>query len=207
MDLTIKKLIEILINEKKFLIIFFLSSILFYPIYFYTKLNDDKVFIRVDTMYNYSIPNSISSLLSDTFINLLKTKIEENYFLDKGLKCNVNVNESTKNKTFECLSAKNNKDVNFTEFKILIHEVYSNHIENLYQSIKYSPTIFIDSRLGNNEGVFNDQILIFLKKEKNLRFYLNIEKKDRQARFNFVHYILSFMLIFFLNIFRVILKN
>ena len=99
MDLTIKKLIKILINEKKFLIVFFLISVLFYPIYFYKKLNEDKVYLRVDTMYNYTIPNSISSLLSDTFINLLRTKVEENFFLDKGFKCDVKVNESTKKKT------------------------------------------------------------------------------------------------------------
>lgn len=207
MDLTIKKLIKILLDDTKFLVIFFLSSILFYPIYYFSfQLNNPKVILKVDTMYNYTIPNSISSLLSDTFINHLKGKIENKDFLNKGLKCIVKINENTRNKALECIAPKENKDEQIKNFKTLIHEIYSKHIENLYNSIKYAPPTFVDLRLGNKYENDNDPNLIFLKKERDLKFYLSIEIKDQEIIFNFAHYILSVIFIFFLNIFRVILK-
>jgi hypothetical protein len=207
MDLTIKKLIKILLDDTKFLVIFFLSSILFYPIYYFSfQLNNPKVILKVDTMYNYTIPNSISSLLSDTFINHLKSKIENKDFLNKGLKCLVKINENTRNKTLECIAPKENKDEQIKNFKTLIHEIYSKHIENLYSSIKYAPPTFVDLRLGGKNESDNDPNLIFLKKERDLKFYLNIEIKDQEKNFNFAHYILSVIFIFFLNIFRIILK-
>jgi hypothetical protein len=157
-------------------------------------------------MYNYTIPNSISSLLSDTFINHLKSKIENKDFLNKGLKCLVKINENTRNKALECIAPKENKDEQIKNFKTLIHEIYSKHIENLYNSIKYAPPTFVDLRLGTKNESDNDPNLIFLKKERDLKFYLNIEIKDQEKNFNFAHYILSVIFIFFLNIFRIILK-
>jgi hypothetical protein len=207
MDLTIKKLIKILLNDKKYLVIFFFGSILFYPIYYFSsKLNNPKVILTVDTMYNYTIPNSISSLLSDTFTSHLKAKIENNDFLKNGLKCIMKVNESTRKKNLECISPKKNKDEQIKNFKILIDEIYSEHIENLYNSIKYAPPTFHDLRSGFKNEIDNDRNLTFLKKEKDLKFYLNIEIEDQKKIFNFAHYIISFILILFLNIFRVILK-
>jgi hypothetical protein len=157
-------------------------------------------------MYNYTIPNSISSLLSDTFTSHLRDKIEKNYFLKYDLKCILKVNESTKKRNLECISKKNNKVEQIKNFKILISKIYIEHIENLYIALKYSSPTFQDLRLGLKNEVEVDRDLIFLNKEKDLKFYLNIEIKDQERIFNFAHYILSFILIFFLNIFRVILK-
>jgi hypothetical protein len=207
MNLTLKKLIKILLDDTKFLVIFFLSSILFYPIYYFSfQLNNPKVILKVDSKYNYTIPNSISSFLSDTFINHLKDKIENKYFLNKGLKCIVKINENTKNKALECIAPKENKDEQIKNFKTLINEIYNQHIENLYNSIKYAPPSFIDLRLRGENANNNDPNLIFLEKERDLKFYLSIEIKDKENIFNFAHYILSVIFILFLNIFRVILK-
>jgi hypothetical protein len=207
MNLTIKKLIKILLNDKKYLVIFLFGSILFYPIYYFSfKLISPKVILTVDTMYNYTIPNSISSLLSDTFTSHLKDRIEKKDFLKNDLKCILTVNESTRKKNLECISPKKNKDEQIKNFEILINKIYSEHIENLYSSIKYAPPTFLDIRSGFKNEINNDQNLIFLNKEKDLKFYLNIEIKDQEKIFNFAHYIVSFILIFFLNIFRVILK-
>jgi hypothetical protein len=207
MDLTINKLIKILLNDKKYLVIFFFGSVLFYPTYYFSfKLSNPKVILTVDTMYNYTIPNSVSSLLSDTFISHLKSKVENEDFLKNGLKCVMKINESTRKKNLVCISPKKNKDEQVKNFKILIYEIYSEHIENLYNSVKHVPPIFQDLRSGVINETRNDQNLAFLQKEKNLKFYLNIGIEEEEKKFNFAHYITSFMLIFFLNIFRVILK-
>ena len=207
MDLTIKKLIKILLKDKSFFVFFFMISILFYPIYFFSyNLINPKLTLRIDTMYNYTVPNSISSLLSDTFISNLNHKIENQEFLKKGYKCTTKINENTKNKSLECITKKENKDEQTKNFKILIYEIYDKHIDRLYESIKYVPHAFVDTNLAVRYNFSSNENLIFLKKEKDLKFYLNLETKENVKKFNFITYIISFILIFFLNIFRIILK-
>lgn len=207
MDLTLKKLINILVKDKKFFVIFFMISILFYPIYFFSfNLLNPKINFTVETSYNYTIPNSMPSLLLDTFINDLKNRIENQEFLKKGYKCSVNINENTKNKNLLCSTIKENKDYQTKNFEAIINEIYAKHIDNLYESIKYSPYIFTDISSGTKFNTINDENLNFLKKEKNSKFYLKIKINENVKTFNYVHYILSLILIFFLNIFRIILK-
>lgn len=207
MDLTLKKLINILVKDKKFFVIFFMISILFYPIYYFShNLIKPKIVFKVDTMYNYTIPNSMPSLLLDTFINDLKTKIENQEFLKKGYKCTININENTKNKNLLCSIIKENKDYQTKNFETIINEFYTKHIDNLYESIKYSPYTFADINSGAKSNFISNENLNFLKKERNSKFYLKIETSENAKTFNYVHYILSLILIFFLNIFRIILK-
>jgi hypothetical protein len=207
MDLTIGKLIKILVKDKRLFVIFFIISILFYPIYYFSyNLINPRLILKVDTMYNYTIPNSISSFLSDTFVNHLRSNIENQEFLKKGYKCNVIINDNTKNKTLECSTKKENKDEQTKNFKTFIYEMYSKHIDHLYESITYAPQTFADTNIATKYNVVNNENLLFLKKEKDLKFYLNVETAENLKIFNFTHYILSFILIFFLNIFRIILK-
>lgn len=207
MDLTIGKLIKILVKDKRLFVIFFIISILFYPIYYFSyNLMNPRLTLKVDTMYNYTIPNSISSFLSDTFLNHLRSKIENQEFLKKGYKCTVRINDDTKNKTLECSAKKENKDEQTKNFKTLIYEMYSIHIDHIYDSVKYAPPTFADTNIGTKYNLVNDENLLFLKKERDIRFYLNVETTDNVKTFSFAHYILSFILIFFLNIFRIILK-
>jgi hypothetical protein len=84
--------------------------------------------------------------------------------------------------------------------------MYSKHIDHLYESITYAPHTFADTNISTKYIVVNNANLLFLKKEKDLKFYLNVETEENLKIFNFTHYILSFILIFFLNIFRIILK-
>lgn len=207
MNLTIKKLIEILLKDKKLLVVFFLVSILFYPIYFFSyKLNENKVIFKVDSMYNYAIPNSISSLVSDTFVNLLNNKVQEKDFLRLGYYCNIINNDALKTRSLECISETKNKDEKFKDFKKLIYEYYNKHIDDLYASIEYTPFAFIDLNKDFKSLTDNTKYLLFLKKEKTDKFYLNISMKEKINKFTFSHYIISFILIFFLNIFRIIFK-
>lgn len=201
MDLTLKKLIKLVLEDKRMLIIFLIVSSLLYPAYFtFFKLKNENIF-KVDIMSNYTLPNSISSMLTDSFLNLLFYKISQGDFKKDGLYCEVKINDTYKSKVVECMDK--NKEINFENFREKIIKLYEDHIDQFYKSIQQSPFTHTDKSEIINYG---KEYLGFLDKEKEKKYFLQVTEKTKINEFNKINYIISFLLIFFLNILRIVIK-
>lgn len=201
MDLSLKKLIKLILEDKKLLILYLVVCLLFYPVYFSIfKLKTEKSY-KVDLMLNYSIPNSISAMISESFVNLMFYKISENKFDKIGFKCAINVNEIYKSKTIECVDK--NEKPNFENFKKIIYNFYEEHVNDFAKSIEQFPFVYSDRNEINN---FDKEYLRSIIKEKENKFFLRVYETEKKDKFNFIHYITSFILIFFFNVFRILIK-
>lgn len=201
MNLTVKKLIKLILDDKKMLVISLIVSSLFYPMYFSILKSKKVEFYNIDFMYNYTIPNSISSLLTDTFFNSIYYKIVQNEFINDGFDCAIKLNENYRSKTIECKDE--NKNPDFENFRKKINSLYEKHIDNFYKSMTLSPFSISDK----TELIdLSKNYLSYIITEKEKKFFLVISQKEKKNKFNIIYYITSFILIFFLNIFRILIK-
>jgi hypothetical protein len=201
MNLTLKKLIKLVLDDKRILVIYLIVCTLIYPAYFTLfKLKKENLY-KIDIMYNYTLPNSISSTLSDSFLNLLFDKISQGGFRKAGFYCEIKINEVYKSKIIEC--AEKNKESNFENFRKRIESLYEEHIDQLRRSIEQFPFAISDKSEVIN---YSKENLIYLEKEKKTKYLLKVSEQTRIYEFNNIHYIISFILIFFLNILRIVIK-
>jgi hypothetical protein len=201
MNLTLKKLIKLVLEDKRTLIIYLIVCSLLYPVYFTLfKLKEEKIY-KIDLMYNYTLPNSVSSVLSDSFLNLLFHRISKGDFKNNGFDCEIKINDTYKSKTIEC--AYKDEKINFENFTKKITNLYESHIEQFATtSLGNLPLYESDRSLAKHR----EEYLEYLEKEKKKKYFLKITEETKKNEFKIIYYIISSILIFFLNILRIVIK-
>ena len=208
MNLTLKKLIKLVLEDKRTLIIYLIVCSLLYPVYFTLfKLKEEKIY-KIDLMYNYTLPNSVSSVLSDSFLNLLFHRISKGDFKNNGFDCEIKINDTYKSKTIEC--ANKDKKINFENFTKKITNLYESHIEQFATTSLGNLPLYVSDRSldvsDRSLAKHRKEYLEYLEKEKKTKYFLKITEETKKNEFKIIYYIMSSILIFFLNILRIVIK-
>ena len=207
MEITLEKLIKLVFKDKKILYFYLIISILAYPTFSYykNKFVSEKVDYRVSIRYNLTLPNTGIAYTIESFFFELQNRVNNYDFKEQGFSCRKEADDNIKFRSITCATF--DSASNFEKFKDLTNKYYSDHIENIQYVLKKSPTL-----LNNNENQqydfieVNQKFIEFLEEEKKSKFFLKIEKVKKLHKFNIVYYIFSILIIFSLNVFRVVLK-